>query len=218
MKEMTVNNASATMSRKEREREQHRREILKAAERIFGRKGYHATTIEEIAKEAEFAVGTLYNLFKGKDDLYMNVIETFAQDFFGKFNAKVIGAKDPEEAISSLIELRLTHFDEHREFIRIAFEVSPRLRIEPVPALPPRVVEMYDQYFESVVKLFEDGIARGIFDEADPLYMTLCLEGIINAFIAYWSKHEPSEPLDVRILKMKREFLERIKIHLNRTP
>ena len=63
------------MTRKERERERHRREMLEAAERVFVRKGYHDATVEEIAQEAEFAVGTLYNFFKGKDDLYARVVE-----------------------------------------------------------------------------------------------------------------------------------------------
>ena len=61
-------------------------------------------------------------------------------------------------------------------------------------------------------ELFARGIAQGTFDEADPLYLTLCLEGIINAFVAYWSRNEPTEPLAVRIAKMKREFLGRIKL------
>jgi AcrR family transcriptional regulator len=39
-------------SRRDRERETHRREILEAAERVFAVKGYEAATVEEIAREA----------------------------------------------------------------------------------------------------------------------------------------------------------------------
>ncbi len=209
---------SAQMSRKDRERERHCREILETAERIFANKGYHATTIEEIAKEAQFAVGTLYNLFKGKDDLYARVIETCAQDFMERFEAKVLSIKDAEEAIAALIELRLTHFHEHREFIRIAFEAHPGSRLDPVRLLPPRLVAVHDRYIEAVTKLFKQGISRGTFDEADPLYLTLCLEGTINAFVAYWSRHSPTKSLTEGIAKIRREFLERIKLRLNGSP
>ena len=173
------------ISRKVREREGHRREIIVVAERIFAEKGYHATTIEEIAKEAEFAVGTLYNLFKGKDELYARVIENFVQQFMADFEEKVVSEDNPEKAIGALIGLRLTHFDEHR-----------------------------DRYVAAITKIFERGTASGIFDQGDPLYLTLCLEGIINAFVAYWSRHDPIEPLDIRIGKIRREFLERIKLRL----
>jgi len=203
------------MSRKERERERHCREILQAAERIFARKGYHAATIEEIAKEAEFAVGTLYNLFKNKDDLYTRVIEGFVHDFTTQFEEKVMSVENPEEAIASLIELRLEHFELHRGFVRAMFDATPGSRMDPVQSLPLKLQETYARYIQAVTTLFEKGIAQGIFDQADPFYFALCLEGVVNAFVAYWSQHEPNEPLDVRVLKIKREFLERIKKRLD---
>ncbi len=206
------------MSRKDRQREGHRREILAAAERIFARKGYHATTMEEVAKEAEFAVGTLYNLFKGKDDLYTNVIKAFVEQFLGQFAARVQSIDDADKAIAALIELRLTHFDEHREFIRVAFEASLCCRLEPAQGLAPELVEMHSRYTESVRKIFEQGIAQGTFDQADPLYLALCLEGIINAFVGYWSRHGSTESLSERIAKMRREFLGRIKVRLGDGP
>jgi TetR/AcrR family transcriptional regulator len=206
---------SDQMSRKDRERERHCREILEAAERIFANKGYYATTIEEIAKEAQFAVGTLYNLFKGKDDLYTRVIESCFRDFMERFEEKVLSIEDPEEALVALIELRLTHFHEHREFIRVIFETSPGSRMDPVRILPPQLATIHDQYTKAVTNLFKQGISQGIFDEADPLYHTLCLEGIINAFVAYWSRHTPTEPLTDRVAKISREFLGRIKLRLN---
>lgn len=108
------------MSRRDRERERHRREILEAAERIFGRNGYRATTVEAIAKEAEFAVGTLYKFFKGKEDIYSHVIEALFQRFMRECEESVLSIDDPEEAIAALIALRLMHSDEHRQFLRIS--------------------------------------------------------------------------------------------------
>jgi len=202
------------LSRKERERESHRREILDAAETVFVRKGYHTATVEEIAHEAEFAVGTLYNFFQGKDDLYAHVVGKIAQDFMEALEARVLSLDDPEQAIAALIELRLTHFDEHRGFFRVFFETSPGGRVDPVRALPPQCVGLYDRYIEAVSKLFGQGVSRRVFTEGDPLYLTLCLEGIINAFVSYWSRREPSEPLETRVRKMKAAFLGRLKLRL----
>ena len=206
------------LSRKDRERERHRKEILSAAERIFARKGYQGTAVEEIAKEAEFAVGTIYKFFKGKEELYAQAAEGLFQEFMGQFETRVLSLEDPEEAIAALIELRLTHSEEHRKFLRVFFETSLGSRVDPVRVVPAHVARIYDGYLEAVRGLFERGIAQGTFDEADPLYLSLCLEGIINAFVAYWSRNEPAEPLAVRIAKMKREFLGRIKLHLDVGP
>jgi AcrR family transcriptional regulator len=50
-----------------------RTQLLDAAEEIFGQKGFHDTTLKEIADRADFSVGSVYSFFQNKDDLYVNV-------------------------------------------------------------------------------------------------------------------------------------------------
>ncbi|MCA9733789.1 MAG: TetR/AcrR family transcriptional regulator [Deferribacteres bacterium] len=59
--------------RKEREKEQKRNDIVDAAERLFFSNGFANTTMDEVAKEAEFSKGTLYLYFKSKEDLYLAI-------------------------------------------------------------------------------------------------------------------------------------------------
>jgi AcrR family transcriptional regulator len=59
--------------RKEREKQQRRKEIVKAAEKVFFTKGFEESTMEDIAGEAELSKGTLYLYFKSKEDLHMAV-------------------------------------------------------------------------------------------------------------------------------------------------
>ncbi len=62
------------VTRKEREREFKKQEILDAAIPIFAKKGFKATTLDEIAEQAEFGKGTLYNYFASKEDIYKEII------------------------------------------------------------------------------------------------------------------------------------------------
>ncbi|MFZ5552629.1 MAG: TetR/AcrR family transcriptional regulator [Bacteroidota bacterium] len=55
--------------RKERERAQRQAAILAAAEKIFGEKGYDASTMNDVAEAAELAKGTLYLYYQNKEDL-----------------------------------------------------------------------------------------------------------------------------------------------------
>ena len=152
---------SEQLSRKDRERERHRNEILDAAEAIFVRNGYEAATVEEIAKQAEFAVGTLYLFFKGKDELYGCVIQRIAQDFMDQFEKRILSLENAEDALAALIELRLTHFDEHRAFFRLVFGTSPGGGVDPVRYLPPQCVELHTRYIEAVTRLFQQGHRTG---------------------------------------------------------
>ena len=62
------------MPRRERERLRQREELLAAALELFSEKGFHNVSMHEIARKAEYSVGTLYRFFKDKEDLYKALI------------------------------------------------------------------------------------------------------------------------------------------------
>lgn len=62
------------LTRKEREKKVREQDILRAARELFIKKGYHDTTLEEIAHHAEFGKGTIYNYFSSKDELFFGII------------------------------------------------------------------------------------------------------------------------------------------------
>lgn len=51
-----------------------RENIIRTAKRLFSEKGFAATGIREIAKEAGVSLGNFYNYFKNKDELFQNII------------------------------------------------------------------------------------------------------------------------------------------------
>jgi AcrR family transcriptional regulator len=52
-----------------------RAQILDAAERIFAREGFRGASVEAIAEEAGFSHGAIYSNFKGKEDLFLVLVE-----------------------------------------------------------------------------------------------------------------------------------------------
>jgi len=196
-----MNDTMKTLSRKERERIRHKNEILDAAEVVFIREGYHNASVEAIARDAEFSVGTLYNFFKSKDDLYANVVDRIAQEFITQFEELVLSREEPEQALAALIKLRLSHFEAHRGFIKVFFDASPGSHIDPPSTLPESCREIYQRYLTKTSEIIAGGMESGVFRKANPLYMALCLEGIVNASISYWSTQKTLDPLDVRVDK-----------------
>ena len=59
-----------------RDRQKHERErrIVKAAERLFARKGYAEVAMEDVAARAGLAVGTIYNYFPSKSALLLAIV------------------------------------------------------------------------------------------------------------------------------------------------
>jgi AcrR family transcriptional regulator len=68
-----------------------REEILDASERVFAKKGYHATGIADIAEELGIGHGTFYRYFKNKHDIAVHVFDRITLRF-----AKIGLADDPE--------------------------------------------------------------------------------------------------------------------------
>jgi AcrR family transcriptional regulator len=59
--------------RREREKEQRRKAIVDAAEKVFFSRGLAHASMDDVAREVELSKGTLYLYFKGKEDLYLSI-------------------------------------------------------------------------------------------------------------------------------------------------
>ena len=207
---MNDSEAVTTLPRKERERLVHRREILEAAERVFARNGYQGTTVEQIAQEAEFAVGTLYNFFGSKEELYQEVLASHIEDALALFRERVLDEADPVAAVVALIELRLEILDRHKGFARVVFQTPMAEHGDASLALPPRCLALIEEAQAGFARVLERGIAAGVFVDVGAADLAVCLQGILNAFIAQWLLHEPREPVAERAARLRRVVLSLI--------
>ena len=198
------------MSRRKREKLTHEFEILVAAERVFVSKGFDHATIEDIAKEAEFSVGAIYNFFNGKDDLREKVITKIIEDFLEIFRGKVLCEQDAMKAIEALIDLRVRHVKDHEAFFRLILDTQLGASIKPDEALPKRCRNVYDNYINEVALIFKRAMNEGLVCEMDPVYAALAFEGCINAFTAYWNRLEIVESAEVQIAHIKQSYLRMI--------
>lgn len=77
-----------------------RREIIEAAYKVFSDKGYHNSSIADIAKELEVGHGTLYRYFKNKLDIASSVLD----DVVARITEVVIA--EPPEALETIDDYR----------------------------------------------------------------------------------------------------------------
>jgi len=104
-------------SRKERDTERRRFDIFRAAEKIFTEKGYHGATLEEIAKAAGYAVGTIYTYFKNKEDLYHSLLRSNTDELAAQEDAAVANISDPEERLRTRIKTVLHYIEDHHSLL-----------------------------------------------------------------------------------------------------
>ena len=85
----TAKAVSAREQRRLHHQDLSRTQLLDAAEEVFGRKGFHDTTLKEVAELAEFSVGSVYSFFANKDDLFRQIFVRRGDQFMEGLRAPV---------------------------------------------------------------------------------------------------------------------------------
>ena len=62
-------------TKKENSKQLKKKKIIDSASILFSRKSYHEVMMEEVAKLASIAKGTVYNYFASKEDLYFSIMQ-----------------------------------------------------------------------------------------------------------------------------------------------
>ena len=99
-----------------RQRQAHEREarILRAAEVLFGRRGYARTSMQDIARRSKLAVGTLYNYFPSKPDILLAIVDRDTAQGLSAGEAIVKELpSDPTVAVERLLEQALAPYARH---------------------------------------------------------------------------------------------------------
>jgi AcrR family transcriptional regulator len=71
------------LTRKEKQAETRER-LLEAAEKVFLRRGFQGSSVEEIAAEAGFTRGAFYSNFKSKDELFVDLLHARVYDQYAE--------------------------------------------------------------------------------------------------------------------------------------
>jgi AcrR family transcriptional regulator len=108
------------LSRAER-REQTRQELLTAAEACFVTRGFHATSVDEVAERAGYTKGAIYSNFAAKEDLFLAVYERRVEQTLTEV---VPGARraGPERALDQLATATIQRRDRDDGWLAVFFE------------------------------------------------------------------------------------------------
>ena len=183
------------LSRREREKLWQRREMLSAALDLFSTKGFHNVTMREVAKESEFAIGTLYKFFKNKEDLYKSLVFEQADRFHEALTKAIEDADDEIEKLRDYIRAKGEVFSENAAMIRLYFAETRGASFDIMAGLDSEIREQYDVFLQKLAMVFESGIKKKIFKKiADSYYLAVSIESITNAFLFLWLEAPERHP------------------------
>jgi AcrR family transcriptional regulator len=170
---------SGSSTRRLRHREADLAGLLDAAERVFSEKGYHATSVRDIAHEAGFSVGGVYQFFTSKDELYLKVVESQWEFFFGLLDEarKAGSARGRLEALTAAM---FRTFEERRGFFRLFLSERGRLTASFSGLITERVGAHTRKLREELVDLMRQGVEEGTLRTGDPGMLASAYLGMVH--------------------------------------
>lgn len=176
--------SGSTRSPRVRARRQRRRiEVLHAALRAFRDRGYHATTLDDIAERLGVGKTALYHYFPDKEA----ILYACHQESLTELDRIIRGARRYASATERLAYV----IREHVRVMTDTLEGSP-LAFE-VPALATErqrlIIAARDRYERALRRMIDEGIAAGEFRGVEPKIAVFAILGAVN-WIARWYRPE----------------------------
>jgi len=138
-----------------------RSEILSAARKVFGSKGFEGTRMDDIAAEADLAKGTVYVYFQSKDEIYEAVVEQVVAEILSLTEQQVALARDFAGRLRAYIAVRLSYWREKQSLYRVISSLSREVQNRKL------ILRCLRQVVDHLIAMLSDAAERGEIPEQD---------------------------------------------------
>lgn len=162
-------------------------EILKSAAAAFRRRGYHGSSVDDIASALEMTKGNLYYYFRNKEEI-LYACHDYSLDVLLSLMIEVQAETSrPDDKLRKLI-LAFIHMmlDELRG-------TALTLDLQALsPALLKRIIAKRDGFDRGMREIIQEGIDQGLFRPGNPKMIGFAIMGAVN-WITKW--FDPAGPM-----------------------
>ena len=151
-------------------------EILAAAARIFREKGYHATSVRDIAESVGLLKGSLYHYIRSKEELLARLFEGALEETIAELETIVARRDPPSTRLRDMVTAYVDSVTENLDAVS--------LYLREWRALPPPQLARVRARRRAMRSLFEEVISDGVrareFAVGDAKVAALAILGMCN--------------------------------------
>jgi AcrR family transcriptional regulator len=146
-------------------------QICDAGLKLFSRKGFHRTTVREIAEACGLGIGTLYSYIKTKEDILYLVYRRILESFEARMLEATQGIQDPRLQLKAALEETLKIYDECQDAVLLLYQESHALGRQGIQGLF-EVDRTYVGFFREIL---DRGTRAGQFAVKEPHLLAVCI-------------------------------------------
>lgn len=170
-----------------------RADILQAAAQIFGKKGYHAASMQDIAAAVHLQKASLYHHVDSKQEILLAILDKTLDLLIEDLEAVVRRPLPPQEKLRLAIQTYVGRLTEDAELAAVLLleyrSVEPDLRA--------RQIERRDKFESLWRRILREGIQKKVFRPVDESIATFALLGIQNWMITWYREAGRFSPTDL---------------------
>jgi len=130
---------------------------------LFYKKGYFATSISDIAREAGIQKSSIYYHYSNKEELLFDILKTTMVDLDENLEAQIKGVQGAEEKMRAAIQSHVIFHMERQKEVIISDSELRGLTVDNYK----NIMKMRDDYERKFQSLIKDGIEKGLFEDMD---------------------------------------------------
>jgi len=146
-------------------------QICDAAIRLFSQKGFHQTSVREVAEACGLGIGTLYSYIKTKEDILYLVYRRILETFEARMLEATQGIENPRLQLKAALEATLKIYDECQDVVVLLYQESHALGRQGLQSL----FEVDRTYVGVFREILEQGNRAGSFAVKDPHLLAVCI-------------------------------------------
>ncbi|HEQ99512.1 MAG TPA: TetR/AcrR family transcriptional regulator [candidate division Zixibacteria bacterium] len=154
-----------------------RRIIIEAAEKLFAKSGFHGTDVDQVARTAGVSKGSVYNYFDSKEEILISVIEEGVDELDKKMRRYISPLDDPIEKLKKGIEFYVRFLEKREPLFKVLTGDRISLRMD----LRKRFHLKIFARTEHAQKMIAEAIKDGRLKKVDPYIAATCLIGMIDS-------------------------------------
>jgi AcrR family transcriptional regulator len=164
-------------------RKRKKKEILRAARKVFALKGFAATKVIDVAREAGIGKGTIYEYFRNKNEIFLALYEEMKAEFYLQIFT-IEKELSPQEKVKRFITSALSAFEEWKDLSHILLDFWSEHRGG--DSTDFRFDELYRDARKTLASLIREGIKKGVFRKVNPLHTASLLIAIVDGLLLQW--------------------------------
>jgi AcrR family transcriptional regulator len=169
------------------------RRIREVATRLFYERGYHATTVRDIAAEVGIKAGSLYNHYPGKQDILYTICRETVEELHDGLVARLEGVEDVEERMRTFVRWHVAFHAERRYAARVADEQLHALDGQNLED----VLVRRDAYERLLVDLLRAGSEAGAWAVANPRVVAFGIGTMCTGVDVWYRDDGPLKPDEI---------------------